>query len=102
MKKLIRNIDEYTTLYRDDRSGIAWIEDGTTGLGISIHASISDSGSVRGMKNCGYWRKFDRTIRNHGFIYNIDTLSYDKNNALERMLVSAECKCAACIERRGY
>lgn len=102
MKKLIRNLDECRRLYRDDRTGIAWIEDGSTGMGISIHANISDTGSVRGMKECGYWRKSDRTIRSHGFIYNIDTLSYDKNNALERMLMSAECKCAACIERRGY
>ena len=102
MKKLIRQINEYQALYRDTSNGIAWIEDGSTGTGISIHSSIDSSGSIRGMKNCGYWRKSDRTIRNHGFIYNIDTLSYDKNNALERMLVSAECKCAACIERRGY
>lgn len=102
MKKLIRQINEYQALYRDTSNGIAWIEDGSTGTGISIHSSIDSSGSIRGMKKIGYWRKSDRTIRSHGFIYNIDTLSYDKNNALERMLVSAECKCAACIERRGY
>jgi len=49
MKKLIREINEYTDLYRDDVTGIAWIEDGSTGMGISIHSNISDTGSVRGM-----------------------------------------------------
>lgn len=102
MKKLIREIKEYTTLYRDDTSGIAWIEDGSTGMGISIHSSIDSSGSVRGMKNLGYWQKADRTIRSHGWIYNIDTLIVDHNNPLEKLLADTECKCQACIERRGY
>lgn len=50
MKKFIRSIEEHVNLYRDDKNGIAWIEDGRTGLGISIHANIDISGSVRGMK----------------------------------------------------
>lgn len=100
MKKLIREINEYTTLYRDDKSGIAWIEDGSTGMGISIHSNIDNSGSVRGMKQMGFWRKNDRTIRSHGWIYNIDTLIVDRNNPLERLLANAECKCKACLERR--
>lgn len=30
------------------------------------------------MKQCGYWGKNDRTVRTHGFIYNIDhTLAGD-------------------------
>lgn len=102
MKKLIREIGKYKNLYRDTVSGIAWIEDGNAGVGISIHSSIDISGSVRGMKKLGYWRKTDRTVRSHGCIYNIDTLIVDNNNPLEKLLADTECKCQACIERRGY
>ncbi len=55
MKQFIREIEENVNLYRDDKTGIAWIEDGRTGLGISVHANISATGSVVGMKNLGYW-----------------------------------------------
>lgn len=102
MKKLIREINEYTRLYRDDKTGIAWIEDGSTGMGISVHSNISSTGSVRGMKNLGYWDKKARTVKSHGWIYNIDTLICDNNNPLEKMLADNECKCQACIERRGF
>lgn len=40
MKKLIKVINEYTTLYRDDITGIAWIEDGSTGMGIPVQESL--------------------------------------------------------------
>lgn len=66
MKQFIRQIEEHVNLYRDDKNGIAWIEDGRTGLGLSVHANISSSGSVSGMKTCGYWGKKDRTVRSHG------------------------------------
>ena len=102
MKKMIREINEYTTLYRDDVAGIVWIEDGSTGMGISVHSNISNTGSVRGMKDRGYWGRKDRTVRSHGWIYNIDTLIVDNNNPLEKLLADTECKCQACIERRGY
>lgn len=100
MKKLIKEINEYTTLYRDDTTGIAWIEDGGTGLGISVHPNISNTGSVRGMKDRGYWGRKDRTVRSHGWIYNIDRLVVNNNNPLEKLLADTECKCQACIERR--
>lgn len=51
MKQFIRKIEEGVDLYRDDKNGIAWIRDGRTGLGISVHPSISATGSVTGMKN---------------------------------------------------
>lgn len=100
MKKLIRKINEYTTLYRDDVTGIAWIEDGSTGLGISVHPNISNTGSVRGMKD--RLGQKDRTVRSHGWIYNIDRLVADDNNPLEKLLADTECRCQACIERRGF
>lgn len=99
MKQFIRKIEDYVNLYRDNKTGIAWIEDGRTGLGISIHANIDSSGSVSGMKSLGYWRKKDRIVRSHGWIYNIDSFVCDKDNILE-MIVVDECRCQGCIERR--
>lgn len=73
-KVLLKEIAPYQKLYRDDITGIAWIEDYTAGLGHSCHANIYASGSIRIMKKLGYWRKEDRCVRSHGFIYNIDSL----------------------------
>ncbi len=99
-KKFIREIDECATLYRDDKNGIAWIEDGHTGLGHSCHANIDASGSVTGMKNLGYWNKRDRVIQSHGFKYNIDRFVIDKKDKYD-LIVANECMCQGCIERRN-
>ena len=98
MKRRISKIDEHRDLFRESETGIAWIEDRTTGLNISVHANISDTGSVAGMKNLGRWSRNARTVRSHGFIYNIDTFICDINNELERIVANA-CKCAACTGR---
>ena len=96
-KQLVRKITDYAKLYIDDYNGISWIEDGNTGLGYSCHANISATGSVRGMKERGWWGKKDRCVRSHGFIYNIDTLiissDFDK-------IAADTCECDACQERR--
>lgn len=97
MKRLIRQIDDNKSLYIDDNNGIAWIVDGSTGNGHSAHANIHSSGSVAGMKRCGYWRKTDRTVRSHGWIYNIDTLVVSDD--LDR-IAAENCRCIACMERR--
>lgn len=99
MKRFIREIKPHVNLYRDDKSGIAWIEDGTSGCGISVHSNIDASGSVTGMKHLGYWGRKDRTARSHGFIYNIDSFVCWKENELE-MIVANECRCQGCLERR--
>lgn len=99
MKRHIRDIGKYAHLYRDDKSGITWIEDGSTGIGYSVHSNIDATGSVRGMKHLGYWEKEDRTIRSHGFIYNIDSFICDPSNEFEALLAE-ECRCQGCIERR--
>ena len=99
MKQFVRKIEEYVNLYRDDKSGIAWIEDGRTGNGISVHSNIDSSGSVSGMKNLGYWKKKDRTVKSHGWIYNIDSFVCNKKNELE-MIVANKCRCQGCLERR--
>ena len=98
-KKLIKEIRSYVKLYRDT-NGIAWIEDGSTGLGISVHPNLDKSGSVTGMKKLGYWDKSDRIVLSHGWKYNIDRFVCDKKNDLE-MIVADECMCRACLKRRG-
>ena len=97
-KEFIREVKPHAKLYRDNLTGIAWIADGNTGCGHSVHANISASGSVRGMKNLGYWQQKDRCVRSHGFIYNIDT--YVVDDELDK-IVADECMCIACAERRA-
>lgn len=98
MKQVIREISEYCILYRDTNTGIAWVEDGSTGTGHSAHPNISATGSVRGMKNLGYWGKKDRTVRSHGWIYNVDHLVI--SSELDQIAADA-CNCIACKERRN-
>lgn len=50
----VRNVGPCAELHRDRKNGIAWIKDGSTGLGHSCHANIDVTGSVRGMKVLGY------------------------------------------------
>lgn len=96
----VRNVGTCAELHRDPKTGIAWVKDGSTGLGHSCHANIDGTGSVRGMKALGYWGNEDRTIRSHGFIYNIDTFVVDEEDPYDA-LTAKECQCASCIERRG-
>lgn len=102
-KVLVREVAPCKVLYRDDITGIAWIEDGTTGMGISIHPNIDSSGSIRGMRQ-KFWGK-DRIVKSHGFIYNVDRVVFgwfnpeDEYYKLEHM-VADECRCQGCIERR--
>lgn len=99
MKQYIRKINEYVNLYRDSKTEIAWIEDGSTGLGYSCHPQIDRSGSVIGMKQRGYWDKIDRVVQSHGWKYNIDRFVVNTKNKLD-MIVAKECMCQRCIERR--
>jgi hypothetical protein len=89
-KVLIRNIRPYVDLYQDRKTGIAWIEDGTAGVGISCHPNISDTGSIRGMRAKGWWDKSDRIVRAHGFYYNIDHLS---GSGSDYEIVRKTCDC---------
>jgi hypothetical protein len=73
-KKLIKEIECNVNLYINPKTGIAWVEDGSTGMIHSAHANIDSTGSIKGMKNLGYWGKKDRCIRSNGWIYNIDTI----------------------------
>ena len=90
MKRLLKQIDECTELYRDDRTGIAWVENGHTGNGHCAHPNISASGSISGMKKLGYWDKQDHCVKSHGFIYNIDI--FVVSDDLDR-LAAEHCQC---------
>lgn len=92
MKQLVETLASHLKGYRDERTGIAWIEDGSVGLGYSLHPNIDATGSIRGMRDRGYWGKKDRCVRSHGFIYNIDRyVSEDKPEINEWLL--RHCRC---------
>ena len=93
MKHFIRNIAEHRKLFRDDKTGIAWIEDGSTGLSHSAHPNIDSSGSVSGMKNLGYWGENDKVVFSHGYYYNISRIA--GSDALDRLAL-VECQCEKC------
>ena len=96
-KELIKELSEYQKMYRDTKTGIVWVEDGSVGLGYSCHPNIDASGSIRGMKDRGYWGKKDRCVRTHGFIYNIDRLAI--STEMDEF-IAQNCMCEACVERR--
>ncbi len=100
MSQFIREIEPGVELFRDAVTGIAWAEDHRTGLGVSVHPNIDESGSVEGMIARGWWRRSDRIARSHGWIYNIDRFACNDEDTVEA-IVAEECMCPACIERRA-
>lgn len=99
-KVLLREVRPYVKLYYDNKNGITWVEDGSTGLTHSCHPNINTSWSVRGMKDKGYWGKEDVTIKSHGFIYNISRFYIDNKSEFDN-IVANECMCTECIKRRN-
>lgn len=97
-KQLLKEIAPHIKLYRDTRTGIAWVENGSTGNGHSPHPNIDASGSVAGMKKQGYWDQTDQTVRSHGFIYNISVCSVeDQYDEIARQ----HCQCGGNHSRHG-
>lgn len=92
MKHKIKEVAPYKILYVDDKTGLAMIEDGVHGQGLSLHPNIDRTGSVEGMKSLGYWKKEDRTVRAFGGIYNIDRYVPEENTELNEVLLQ-HCKC---------
>lgn len=93
----LREVGPFQRLHRDRRTGIAWVENGRTGSGHSAHPNIAVTGSVEGMKNLGYWDRDARTVRSHGFIYNVDRLSI--SDPLDQVAAD-NCLCIGCAKRR--
>lgn len=73
----LQEIRPHVTPYRDDHTGIAWVENSSTGCGHSAHPNIDATGSVRGMKDLRHWDKNARTVRTHGFNAAAYTASID-------------------------
>lgn len=83
-------IRPHVRLFRDPVTGIAWVEDGTTGSAHSAHPNIHISGSVEGMRDRGYWGRNERTVTCNGWIYNIDRcVSDDELDEIAR----THCQC---------
>jgi hypothetical protein len=80
----------HVRLIRHEASGIAAVADGHGGGFHTCHPNISATGSVRGMKDRGYWQRDARTVRAMGYIYNKDELvmssEYDR-------LAALACRC---------
>lgn len=91
-KRLLRQVGYHQFLYRDPKTGIAWVEDGTAGLGHVCHPSIHRSGSVIGMRQNGGWGKKDRVVESHGWKYNVDRLSVERDDPWGD-LARHHCKC---------
>lgn len=94
----LRDIKPYVTLYRDPDTGIAWIEDGETGTGISVHPSIDDSGSLAGMRKL-HWGDTAKVVRFRGFYYNLSSFVAQKDSKYDQ-IVANECRCEDCRIRR--
>ena len=86
MSQFIREIEPGVDLFRDAETGIAWAEDYRTGLGVSVHPNIDESGSVEGMIARGWWRRSDRIARSHGWIYNIDRFVCNDEDPVEAIV----------------
>lgn len=96
MKRKIKEVAPYKTLYV--HNGVAQIEDGTSGCGLSLHPNIDRTGSVTGMKKLGYWDKNDQTVRAFGGIYNISKYVPEDDPEMNKILLE-HCRCGGKHER---
>ncbi len=94
----IAHVGDYKDVYRNTITGIAFVQDGSTGMRHSCHANIDASGSIRGMKKLGYWGKDDRTVKCNGTIYNVS--SYVVSDELDK-IAAQYCECIGCLKRKG-
>ena len=84
-KRLIQQIREHVALYRDDRTGIAWVENGETGSGHSCHPN----------QRRNIYKPY-RTARSHGWVYDIDT--FVVSDDLDQIAANA-CQCGGKHEK---
>jgi hypothetical protein len=94
--EILRELQPHVTLCRDRVTGVAWVEDGRSGLGHSCHPNIDETGSPQGMVKRGYWKRSDRLAHSHGFIYNVERVVV--TDELDKVAQEA-CRCVACAER---
>lgn len=89
-KVFLREVGPYKRLYRCQDHGIAWIEDGSAGIGISAHPNIDSSASAPGMVRLGYWGKDDVIVQCHGWKYNV---SHSVGSEELDEIARSECQC---------
>lgn len=89
MKQHIKVIRCHVHLYRDANTGLAWVEDGTTGCGHSCHPNIDVSGSVKGMKKL-HWGRDAVVVRSHGFYH--CTSRFSASDGLD-YVAALHCQC---------
>lgn len=94
-KILIKEIRPHVKLYRDPKTGIAWVEDGTAGVGYSAHPNIKAfsgwGSSGNPSQRVRAWAQGGRVVKSHGFLYNIDSVM-GIENALDQV-AAANCMC---------
>lgn len=79
------------TLFCDDETGIAWIEDYTTGKAHAAHPKVKRPRTAEDMKRRGYWGTEDRGVPSQSFTYNIDRLTiHEPLDDVSRQ----HCRCA--------
>jgi hypothetical protein len=100
MKIPIKLLGAHQMLYQDPKTGLAWVEDGSTGLRHSCHPNIDQSGSVEGMRQTGAWGRGDIIVRSQGFAYNVSrrhTGSPKPGSKINYSAIAAEaCQCRGC------
>lgn len=92
-KDFIKEIAPYVELYRDPDTRLAWVENGQNGSEHSAHPNIDVTGSIRGMKEQGYWGKNDKVIRANGSYYNVSKKAI--HDELDQ-IAADYCRCEGC------
>ncbi len=90
---LIQKLNQNQSLHRNENTGIAWVEDSSTGLAHSCHPNIHSSDSPSDMKKLGYWPNTDWIVKSDGYYYNLSSIVIsDKLDAL----AAENCRCHSC------
>jgi hypothetical protein len=91
-KILVQEVTTSLKLYRDERTGVAWVEDLEGNLVLTPHPFIGKGDSIRTMKLRGIWKRDCRTAASHGLIHNISWCRTDLDNPLDVLAMRA-CRC---------
>jgi hypothetical protein len=93
-KKLVRAVGPTAKLFRDKKTGVAWVEDvqGNVTVTHAAHPRIEEPGRVSLMVKNGMWKKTDRVVKCGPAAYNIDVRAC--TTPLDYLAANA-CACGA-------
>lgn len=99
---MYRNVEEIGKIdnfkiYRNIKTGIAFVDDTEHGVIWSCHPMLSSDASIQMTRVNGIWKKEASIARNNGFIFNVDEL--DIVNPYNRLMLNY-CECRGCRRRR--